>query len=250
VPTIPDQDPPLLAAFVKAIKQLGDPAVRRVLWVSVGLSVLVFALVWTGVAYLLTRTTFFQIGWLDTAIDVLGGFATLAVSWLLFPAVVSTTTGFFLEGVADAVESRHYPNLPQVRSQPLEEAVASAVKFFGLMLLLNLILLPFLLIPPVFPFVFYGVNGYLLGREYFDLVAARRLDPVEARTLRRRHGRTLFIAGVLIALLLTIPFVNLAAPLVATAAMVHLFEAIRHEAWGTPAPARTCRGPATRGDIE
>ena len=240
----------MLAAFVKAIKQLGDPAVRRVLWVSVGLSVLVFALVWTGVAYLLMRTTFFQIGWLDTAIDVLGGFATLAVSWLLFPAVVSTTTGFFLEGVADAVESRHYPNLPQVRSQPLEEAVASAVKFFGLMLLLNLILLPFLLIPPVFPFVFYGVNGYLLGREYFDLVAARRLDPVEARTLRRRHGRTLFIAGVLIALLLTIPFVNLAAPLVATAAMVHLFEAIRHEAWGAPAPARTCRRPATRGDIE
>jgi CysZ protein len=220
----------LLAAFVKAIEQLGDPAIRRVLWISVGLSVLVFALVWTGVGYLLTQTTFFQIGWLDTAIDVLGGFATLAVSWLLFPAVVSTTTGFFLEGVADAVERRHYPNLPPVRSQPLEEAVASAVKFFGLMLLLNLILLLFLLIPPVFPFVFYGVNGYLLGREYFELVAARRLDPVEARSLRRRHGRTLFIAGVLIAFLLTIPIVNLVAPVVGTAAMVHLFETIRHEA--------------------
>lgn len=220
----------MLAAFVKAIEQLGDPAIRRVLWISVGLSVLVFALVWTGVGYLLTQTTFFQIGWLDTAIDVLGGFATLAVSWLLFPAVVSTTTGFFLEGVADAVERRHYPNLPPVRSQPLEEAVASAVKFFGLMLLLNLILLLFLLIPPVFPFVFYGVNGYLLGREYFELVAARRLDPVEARSLRRRHGRTLFIAGVLIAFLLTIPFVNLVAPVVGTAAMLHLFETIRHEA--------------------
>jgi uncharacterized protein involved in cysteine biosynthesis len=96
--------------------------------------------------------------------------------------------------------------------------------------LLNLILLLFLLIPPVFPFVFYGVNGYLLGREYFELVAARRLDPAEARSLRRRHGRTLFIAGVLIAFLLTIPFVNLVAPLVGTAAMVHLFETIRHEA--------------------
>ena len=220
----------MLAAFVKAIEQLGDPAIRRVLWISVGLSLLVFALVWTGVGYLLSRTTFFQIGWLDTAIDVLGGFATLAVSWLLFPAVVSTTTGFFLEGVADAVERRHYPNLPPPRSQPLEEVVASAVKFFGLMLLLNLILLPFLLIPPVFPFVFYGVNGYLLGREYFELVAARRLDPIEARSLRRRHGRTLFIAGVLIAFLLTIPFVNLLAPLVGTAVMVHLFETMRHEA--------------------
>jgi CysZ protein len=240
----------LLAAFVKAIEQLGDPAVRRVLWVSVGFSVLAFALVWTGVGYLLTRTTFFHVGWLDTVIDVLGGFAVLAVSWLLFPAVVSTTTGFFLEDVADVVERRHYPNLPPVRSQPLEEAFASEVKFFGVMLSLNLILLPFLLIPPVFPFVFYGINGYLLGREYFDLVAARRLDRIEARSLRRRHGRTLFIAGVLIALLLTIPLVNLVAPLVGTAAMVHLFETARRETWGAPVPGETRREPATRGDIE
>jgi CysZ protein len=220
----------VLAAFVKAIEQLGDPAIRRVLWVSLGLSVLAFALVWAGVGYLLTQTTVFQIGWLDTAIDVLGGFATLALSWLLFPAVVSTTTGFFLEGVADAVERRHYPNLPPARTQPPQETFASTAKFFGLMLLLNLILLPVLLIPPVFPFVFYGINGYLLGREYFELVAARRLDPVERRSLRRRHGRTLFIAGMLIAFLLTVPIVNLIAPLVGTAAMVHLFEAIRQEA--------------------
>jgi CysZ protein len=240
----------LLAAFVKAIEQLGDPAVRRVLWVGVGLSVLAFALVWTGVGFLLTRTTFFHVGWLDTAIDVLGGFAVLVVSWLLFPAVVSTTTGFFLEDVADAVERRHYPNLPPVRSQPLEETFASGIKFFGVMLSLNLILLPFLLIPPVFPFVFYGINGYLLGREYFELVAARRLDRVEMRYLRRRHGRTLFIAGVLIALLLTIPLVNLVAPLVGTAAMVHLFETARRETWGAPVPGGKRRQPATRGDIE
>jgi CysZ protein len=222
----------LLAAFVKAIRQLGDPAIRRVLWISLGTSLLVFALLWTAVGYLLTQTTFFQIGWLDTAIDVLGGFATLALSWLLFPAVVSNTTGLFLERVAQAVERRHYPELPPVRSQPMREILASSVKFFSLMLLLNLIVLLFLLIPPVFPFVFYGINGYLLGREYFDLVAVRRLDPLQARLLRRRHGRTLFTAGLLIAFLLTIPIVNLLAPLIGTAVMVHVFETIRREPTG------------------
>jgi CysZ protein len=35
---------------------------------------------------------------------------------------------------------------------------------------------------------------------------------------------------LLIAFLLTIPIVNLVAPVVGTAAMVHLFETIRHEA--------------------
>jgi uncharacterized protein involved in cysteine biosynthesis len=174
----------------------------------------------------------FQIGWLETATDVLGGFAALALSWLLFPAVVSTTTGFFLEGVAEAVERRHYPDLPPVRSQPLEEVLSSTFMFFCVTLLLNVIMLPFLLMPPLFPFVFYSVNGYLLGREYFDLVAVRRIDALQARSLRRRHGRTLFAAGVLIAFLLTIPIVNLLAPLIGTSVMVHVFERIRREPTG------------------
>ena len=92
---------------------------------------------------------------------------------------------------------------------------------------LNIVLLPFLLIPPVFPFVFYGVNGYLLGREYFELVALRRLGAREARALRLARRGPLILAGALVAVLLTIPVVNLVAPVVATAAMVHLFEAWR-----------------------
>ena len=219
----------MLAAFLKAVNQLGDPAIRRVLWISLGLSLLVFLLLWTGVGYLLSRTSFFHIGWIDTAVDVLGGFATLALSWLLFPAVVSTTTGFLLEGVAEAVERRHYPDLPPPRSQPLEEVLASTFKFLGIMLLLNLVVLLFLLVPPVFPFVFYGVNGYLLGREYFELVAMRRLDTPQVRWLRRTRRRTLFVAGVLIAFLLTVPIVNMLAPLIATAVMVHVFQMIRRE---------------------
>ncbi|MFO1145942.1 MAG: EI24 domain-containing protein [Rhodospirillales bacterium] len=84
--------------------------------------------------------------------------------------------------------------------------------------------------PPVFPFVFYGVNGYLLGREYFEEVAAaRRLDSAAVRILRRRHIRTIFAAGVPLALLPTIPLVNPLAPLVGTAAMVHLFATMQRE---------------------
>ena len=221
--------PSLLTAFIKAVKQLSDPAIRRVLWVSLGVSLLVFLLLWSGVGYLLTQTRLFQIGWLEAAVDVLGGFATLALSWLLFPAIVSTTTGLFLDGVAEAVERRHYPDLPPPRSQPLAEVLTSTIKFFGVMVPLNLIVLLFLLVPPVFPFVFYGVNGYLLGREYFELVAMRRLDPFQARSLRHQRRRTLFVAGVLIAFLMTIPIVNLLAPLIGTAVMVHIFEMVRRE---------------------
>jgi hypothetical protein len=54
-------------------------------------------LFWFGSPPALTHVTLFQTGWLDAAIDVLRGLATLAVSWFLFPAMVSTTTGFFLD---------------------------------------------------------------------------------------------------------------------------------------------------------
>ncbi len=91
----------------------------------------------------------------------------------------------------------------------------------------NLVILIFLLFPPVFPFVFFGVNGYLMGREYFELVALRRLQPAEAKALRKRHQGTLFAAGVIAAFVLTVPFVNLLAPIIATAAMVHLLEGWR-----------------------
>lgn len=225
----------MLEAFLKAARQLGDPAIRRVLWIAIGLSLLVFVLLWVAVGWLLTHVTLFQTGWLETALDVLGGFATLVVSWLLFPAVVSTTAGFFLDDVTAAVERRHYPQSPPARTQPLAEMLGMSLKLLVAMLVLNLVALLFLLVPPVFPFVFYGTNGYLLGREYFEVVAARRLAPAQAKAMRRRHAGRLFVAGVLIALLLTIPLVNLLAPLLGTAVMVHMFESLRRKDEGAQA---------------
>ncbi len=217
----------MIGAFAKALEQFRDPAVRSVVWRSIAVSIGVFAVLWALVGFLLTHTTFFQIGWLDTAIDVLGGIATLAISWFLFPVVISAFIGLFLERVAEAVERRHYPALPAARDIPLAESIGGAIKFLAVTVSLNLIVLIFLIFPPVFPFVFYGVNGYLLSREYFEVVAARRLPVAAARDLRHRNMPRLFIAGVLVAFLLTVPIVNLLAPILGTAAMVHIFQRLR-----------------------
>ncbi|MCU0893265.1 MAG: EI24 domain-containing protein [Rhodospirillales bacterium] len=223
----------MIDAFVKAIRQLGDPAIRRVLWLGIGVSLAVLAALWTGVGYLLTQTTVFQTGWLDAAVDALGGIATLAISWFLFPVVISAFVGLFLEQIAEAVEQRHYPALPPARDIPFAEALAGSVRFLGLTLALNLLVLLFLIVPPVFPFVFYGVNGYLLSREYFEVVAARRMPAAAVREMRKKHMRRLFLSGLVVAFLLTVPIVNLLAPIVGTAAMVHIFHRLRGAA---PAP--------------
>jgi uncharacterized protein involved in cysteine biosynthesis len=97
----------------------------------------------------------------------------------------------------------------------------------GLTILLNLLVLPvYLFVPGLNFFVFLGLNGYLFGREYFEVVALRRLEPDAARTLRRRFAGRVFLAGAAIAGLFAVPFVNLLAPVVATAFMLHFFEGL------------------------
>lgn len=217
----------MFAAFSKALSQLDDRRIQKALMLSIAIAIGCFIVLWLVVGFLLTETSVFAIAWLDGVIDILGGLATALITWLLFPAVVSALIGIFLDGVADTVEARHYPTLPHTDGQPLGEAIITSLRFLGLLIVLNLFMLLFLIIPPVFPFVFYSVNGYLLGREYFELVALRRIDPASARRLRKERQGALFFAGIGIALLLTVPVVNLLTPILATATMVHLFQSWR-----------------------
>ena len=224
----------MIKAFLQALSQLGDMSFRRVLWIGLAGSAGMFVFLWLAVGFFLFNTEFFNfsglLGVLNTALewltDIFGIAAVVFLSWLLFPAVVSVIVSFFLEDAAQAVEAKHYPNLPQSRRQGVTEALGVTLKFAGLAILLNILALPvyamLFFIGPFNFFVFYALNGYLLGREFFELVAHRRATPDQARHLRRAHKGQLFLAGVVIAFMMTIPIVNLIAPVIATAAMLHL----------------------------
>ncbi len=221
-------------AFLKALGQFSDPALRRVVWIGLGGALGVFAALIAGIWFLLARSSLFETRWLETVADTLGGMAALGLAWLFFPAVVGILVCFLLEPVARAVEARHFPDLPPAPGLPVVAAVVTTAKFVAALVVLNLLALVFYLIPVINIFVFYALNGYLLGREYLELVALRRADPRRARALGKAHRGQLFLAGVVIAFLSTLPVVNLLAPVLATAALVHLFEGWRAE----PEPAR------------
>lgn len=227
----------MIDALIKAIAQLNDKAIQVTLLLSIGTAIVVFFVLWSVIGFLLTETALFQLAWLETVIDFMGGLATLVVTWFLFPGIVSAVMALFLDAVARAVEAKHYPGLPPAEGTTLGETVVASLRFLVILVALNLFMLLFLIFPPVFPFVFYSVNGYLLGREYFELVSLRRMDLTRARDIRKQRQGTLFVFGICIALLLTIPVINLLTPIVATAAMVHLFEKWRH-ALPETAPAR------------
>lgn len=220
----------MIRAFIKAAGQILDPKARRVVWIALVTAVAVFILLWTIVGALIVNTAFFSIGWFEIAIDWLGGLAVGILTWLLFPSAISAVIGFFLEDIANAVEQRHYPDLAPANPISTVNTMLTTFRFLAIMLFLNILMLPFLLTGPLFPFVFYSINGYLLGREYFEMVAFRRIGPSKARALRKKHAFQLFLVGVLVAFMLTVPIVNLLAPIITTGMMVHLFEDFSHRA--------------------
>jgi uncharacterized protein involved in cysteine biosynthesis len=74
------------------------------------------------------------------------------------------------------------------------------------------------------------VNGILIGREYGQMVALRRNDAKGAAAFRKRNRPTLFAAGVLMAVPLTIPVVNILVPILGAATFTHLYHMLNGQA--------------------
>ena len=220
------------AAFGLAVGQLGDRRFRRVLLLGVALALVLLVAVYTAFLQLLWWLTpdSFEIPLVGpvTGIETILGWASLllmlGLSIFLMMPVASAFTGFFLEDVADAVEDRHYPHLPPATALPWADALRQSVNFLGLVIAVNvgaLFLYPFA--GPLIPVLFWAVNGFLLGREYFTMVALRRLPPAEAAALRSRYSGTIWLAGTLMAAPLSVPIVNLVIPVLGAATFTHLF---------------------------
>ena len=99
------------------------------------------------------------------------------------------------------------------------------------LIVLNLVMLPFyivaLFVAGLGALLFYGVNGWLTGREYYEQVALRRRDPAEVRAWRKANAGTLWLTGAAIVFLGTIPILNLIVPVLGVAAMVHIAQTLK-----------------------
>jgi CysZ protein len=221
-----------LVDFGRAIGQLDDSRFVRVIATGVGVTLaglvaLAAAVVWL-VGWMMPDTLVLPLIGEIGAIDAVASWAALAVmlvlSIVLMVPVAALVVGFFLDDIAAAVEERHYAHLPPVEPLSLGVQLADGVSFLGIVIGVNLVaIVAYIALPPLAPFVFWAVNGYLLGREYFGLVALRRLGPDGARSLRRRHAFRIWLTGTLMAVPLTIPVVNLLVPVLGVAVFTHQF---------------------------
>ncbi len=213
----------MIAAALAALSDILRPEFRAVLWKSIGLTVALLVVVWLALESLLVWLV--DTGtwpWLETAIAILTGIGLLIGLGLLVAPVTALFAGLFTDEIAGLVERLHYPQDPPGRDLPLGQSLVGTLAFTLVVIGVNILCLILLLVPGVNLVAFLIGNGYLLGREYFEAAAVRFRPRDEARGLRGRHGATIFLAGLVIGLFVAIPIVNLAAPLFATAFMVHL----------------------------
>lgn len=225
----------IFTSFFKALGQLPDGPFRSVLLKGLGLTVgllfgiyLIFmTVVGWFVPDVITIRWIGEIRWIDNLLSWASLPLVLLLSTVLMVPVASAFTSLFLDDVADAVEARHYPGLSPAPRLSFSEGLKDSLGFLGVIIAANLVALiayVFLIfLSPFAPFIFIAMNGYLLGREYFQLIANRRLGRDGARAARKRHMATIWAAGILMALPLTIPIVNLFIPVLGAATFTHIY---------------------------
>ncbi|MBO9099845.1 MULTISPECIES: sulfate transporter family protein [unclassified Rhizobium] len=212
-----------------AVANLLAPDMRRLVWKVLGLSIAVLICFWLALqavvaTYGVSLLHYFFSGlpaWVDWLAVALAAVVGLGAAFLLAP-VTGLVAGLFLDDVAAVVERQDYPLDVPGKAMPFGPAMVSSIKFLGVLIVGNGIALILLIVPGVNLVAFFLVNGYLLGREFFEFAASRFRSPQQARNFRKKNASTVFLAGLVIAAFLAIPFVNLLTPLFAGAMMVHL----------------------------
>lgn len=222
----------ILSSFFAALGQMTDPRFRRVLLAGIGLSLALLIgasalFVWV-IGGLVGDTLILpflgEVTWVDDAIGWGSAILVAVLSTFLMIPVASAITSMFLDTVAQAVEDKYYPNVGPATNVPLTDAIRDSIGFLAVLIVANLLaLVLYIVFSPAAPLIFWGLNGFLLGREYFTLAAIRRVGRKQAKVLRSRYAGTIWMAGFLMAIPLSVPLLNLVIPIVGAATFTHLF---------------------------
>lgn len=222
----------MLNDFSRAIGQLSDPRFRSVLLKGLGLTIALLAgLTWAITALVgifapdtITLPFIGEIAWFGGALGWATVVAMIGLSVVLMVPVAVAFTGIFLDDVAEAVEQKHYPGLEPVGSIPLWDTLRDSTSLILVTVVVNLVALILLFfVGPLAPVLFWVVNGYLLGREFFQMAAMRREGREGANRLRARHQGQVWLAGTLMAVPLSVPLLNLLIPILGAATFTHMY---------------------------
>jgi CysZ protein len=227
----------MIDAAIQALSQMFAAPMRRVLLKAVGLALLMIVIIGIAMQRLLAHLATSGATWAEQSagmaphavwaslawvLSIMAGLGILTGALFLMPAVTAFVGSFFVDEVAELVEREYYPAEPEGRALPMFRALIEGIKIALLALVVYLFALPFVLFAGFGFIILFLGNSYLLGREYFELAAMRFRPPDEAKAMRKARSSYVFLAGMVIAVFVSIPILNLATPIFAMAFMVHI----------------------------
>jgi len=225
----------MIRAFLLSLGQLTDPAILRVFLKSIGLTLLVFVVLgaglWFGTQWLFVD----RLGWGENAANlaIIGEFvATILFGWVLFRAAAIAVIDLFGDEIVIAVERKHYPAaLASAHDLPFAHSLRMGLASAARALAVNLVLAPayILLLVTGFgtPLLFFAANGWLLGVDLGEMVAARHIPVAEMKAWRASTRWSRWELGVIVSGLLSVPVINLIAPVLGAAMAAHMFHGRR-----------------------
>jgi CysZ protein len=227
----------MFGAAVTALGQLFTPSLRAVLIKAVGLALLLIVIVGVALNRMFNALAASGATWAEQTTGFAPHAAWSALAWVLsimaslgiitgavflMPTIAALVGSFFVDEVGEAVERDSYPAEPPGKALSIWRALIEGINFTLLTLIVYFCALPFIFFAGLGVVVLFLANAYLLGRQYFEFAAMRFRPPYEAKGLRKANAPYVFLAGMVIAVFVSIPVVNLATPIFAMAYMVHI----------------------------
>lgn len=221
----------MFASARKAAGLIFDPAFRGLVLRSAFLTLALFAAGLVLSELLLAQLPVLGNPVVNRALELLAPILFMFLLGALGAPVTALFGSLFLDRLAAGIEARDYPADPPAGGGAFAVALKAGLRLTLLVLGADIALLPLDIgLPGIGELASLVVNGWLLGQEYFELVALRHLPLAGSDALRRRHRRSILAGGILISLLSAIPLADLFAPLFGAALMVHLFKQIQQGA--------------------
>jgi len=211
-----------------SILDLFDTKMRVVFLKTVSISIIVILVVALIIWGLLDLVQIFEVNFLNKLISwAIGVILFIIASAVLGPLMI-VIGGVYSEDIAHHVENKHYPNRVGHRFVGVTESIKTGGRLLFKCLIVNVLLTPIYIVGGFFPIIsvliFFGVNGYLLSRELFEIVASRHLER-DDRVLfwRANRGGSIFI-GVTIICLSTVPLLNFISAMLGMIITTHYFQ--------------------------
>jgi CysZ protein len=213
----------------RALQMIFEPALFGVVLKSFALSFAIFVLLFLGAEYGVQHLPALQWHWLNIFLELLVPVLVIVLAFVLGAPVAAIFASLYVNRIAATVEAKYYAGEATGSGAPFFSSLVVALRVLAWIVVLTLALLPVdVTVPVLGSLAALVTNGWLLGREYFELTALRHLPRDQVDAMRKRHGGAILGAGLVIAALAEIPIVNFVAPLYGAAFMVHVFKHFQH----------------------